>query len=297
MSTCVYKLGGRVFGSELDLDNFLYNYMGSFDTSSIPDLVFSTRSPQANVLSKKLDNKAEALKANVVKAAKLRARRDEFVSEAENALIANYYGANMVLSTVEISPNTRITPEFIRSKLKANLFNQWTGQPSAKSTGISKNIADILAAAGYTENGRQLKAGDIITERTYAGNSTNIEDIFPKCNDIFENYVWPYWAGLGKVGTAMHRVAEMFWLGESTISILNDSVVITGDDSFTGDISNVSPVLSNDTIHEFLTYLSNLKTVLQNRHGKNCKFRPEYPVVAKLSSSKRESQGSYYRYY
>jgi hypothetical protein len=75
------------------------------------------------VLSKKLDDKAEALKANVVKAAKLRARRDEFVSEAESALIANYYGANMVLSTVEIAPNTRITPEFIRSKLKANLFN------------------------------------------------------------------------------------------------------------------------------------------------------------------------------
>lgn len=283
MSTCVYKLGGRVFGSELDLDNFLYNYLDSFDADAIPDLVFSTRSPKANVLSKKLDDKAEELKANVVKAAKLRARRDEFVSEAESALIANYYGANMVLSTVEIAPNTRITPEFIRSKLKANLFNQWTGQPSAHSTGISKNIADILAAAGYTENGRQLKAGDIITEQTYAGNSTNIEDIFPKCNDIFENYVWPYWAGLGKVGTAMHRVAEMFWLGESTISILNDSVVITGDDSFTGDLSRVSPVLSNDAIHEFLTYLNSLKATLQARHGKNCKFRPEYPVVAKSS--------------
>jgi len=123
MSTCVYKLGGRVFGSELDLDNFLYNYLDSFDADAIPDLVFSTRSPKANVLSKKLDDKAEELKANVVKAAKLRARRDEFVSEAESALIANYYGANMVLSTVEIAPNTRITPEFIRSKLKANLFN------------------------------------------------------------------------------------------------------------------------------------------------------------------------------
>jgi hypothetical protein len=60
----------------------------------------------------------------------------------------------------------------------------------------------------------------------------------------------------------MHRVAEMFWLGESTISILNDSVVITGDDSFTGDLSSVSPVLSNDAIHEFLTYLNSLKNVL-----------------------------------
>lgn len=277
MSTCVYKLGGRVFGSELDLDNFLYNYFDVFGSRDISDIVFSQTTLETNLLHQKLDEKQ--VEPALVQEIKRRMRREEFVSPEERAIARNHYGANYVLSTVLIN-NKRITPEFRINDLKANLFNQWTGQASSSEPGISKHTAHILKAANYTEGGRFLEAGDVILEPTYTGTSTDIAVTHPKCNAIFENYIWPYWTGLGKVGTAMHRVAEMFWLGEQD-KIMNDPIVMTGEDSFTGNLMGRAPVLSNDVIHEFIAFLTTLKAKLQEIHGKNCVFRPEYVVSAK----------------
>jgi hypothetical protein len=41
MSNCVYNLFGRHFGSELDLDNFLFTYRNSLNLDNISDIVFS----------------------------------------------------------------------------------------------------------------------------------------------------------------------------------------------------------------------------------------------------------------
>jgi len=44
MSNCVYTLFGRHFGSELELDNFLYNNKDFINLDNISDIVFSLMS-------------------------------------------------------------------------------------------------------------------------------------------------------------------------------------------------------------------------------------------------------------
>lgn len=236
MAKCGYTLLGRSFGSELELNNFLLNNKHSIDLGRVSDIVFSLNSKKDEVASI-LDNKLSwATKIQRIKRNPNSILDDEDIDPES---VKPYKGVTSALRLFKQPNGKQFVPNFDLDNYKNNdLFPRW-------------------AEKGYNQAEAELLGKE-------AGVPVN-----PSEFELAFNSLVGKWDLLGKVGTSLHKVAELFWKGKSLSEIIQDS--------------EVNNYLDAATASQMYGHMEVLRNQLINLHGggdpANVKFYPEYVVT------------------
>lgn len=236
MAKCGYTLLGRSFGSELELNNFLLNNKHSIDLGRVSDIVFSLNSKKDEVVSI-LDNKLSwATKIQRIKRNPNSILDDEDIDPES---VKPYKGVTSALRLFKQPNGKQFVPNFDLDNYKNNdLFPRW-------------------AEKGYNQAEAELLGKE-------AGVPVN-----PSEFELAFNSLVGKWDLLGKVGTSLHKVAELFWKGKSLSEIIQDS--------------EVNNYLDAATASQMYGHMEVLRNQLINLHGggdpANVKFYPEYVVT------------------
>lgn len=188
MANCVYSLQGRIFNSELELDNFLLNNKNSIANGRLSDIIFSRRHNQAEVHTLLLQRKAEAERIQELR--KIQGSKGSLTFEEEQ-LVAPYMGVTSALNKFRTRNGQRLVAEFIEDNIKEKLTSS-TG--TWATSGLSVEHAKLI------------------------GEQPNIPITDQSIRDQHWLKLKAAWKNLGKSGSAVHKVLEELWLGEKTES-------------------------------------------------------------------------------
>ena len=261
MSNCVYTLFGRHFGSELELDNFLYNNKDFINLDNVSDIVFSLMSVKQRASIEKL--KAIHKTGANINQLKERKRNGEFLTPDETALANNHYGVNYALGRIINieNPGHALTTHFDEKNLEKEFYEEWMNE------GLPKKIIDILRR---TDPSIPYNEGDKIP---------TIE----KCQEIYREYIRPYWMALGKSGNVIHKIAELVFSEDEDGNPLYDLAHITA--SVHNQYGNIA---SDAVIRNLYQNLLQFKANLIEKHqvevqGEKVRprFFPEFEITAK----------------
>lgn len=236
MANCIYTLFGKSFGSELELNNFLLNNKHSINFGRVSDIVFSLNSKRDEVISI-LDEKLQwATRIQTIKRNPKVFLDDEDIDPES---VKPYKGVTSALRLFRQADGvTRFVPEFNIDNFKEKCFERWANE------GFSPMEAKLV--------GRP------------AGQPVDKNDMETAFNALVTK-----WDLLGKVGTSLHKVAELFWKGQSLSEIVQDD-----------DVKNyLDPVMAS----HMYSNMEILRNQLIKLHGdgnpNNVKFYPEYVVA------------------
>lgn len=236
MAKCGYTLLGRSFGSELELNNFLLNNKHSISLGRISDIVFSLNSKRDEVVSILDDKLSWARKIHNVKRNPKAFLDDEDIDPES---VKPYKGVTSALRLFRQSDGkTRFVPEFDINNFKDKCFERWG----------KEGFSDMEAELVGREAGTPVDPKDM--EQAFAALTTK-------------------WDLLGKVGTSLHKVAELFWKGESLSAIVQDD-----------EVKNyLDPVMASHMYSNMETLRNQLIRLHGNGDPNSVKFYPEYVVA------------------
>lgn len=297
MSNCVYSLFGRHFGSEFDLDNFLFTYRNSLNLDNISDIVFSQSPAQTNAVNSLFNAQREAVQrlqqngqlGNVVNEIKQRKRNGDHITPEEQALADNFYGVNYALGQLDNQykqesdgRRPKLTTEFDEKNYALKLFEEWhdpNAEPDQK--GIQGKILEVLNKISGTAYEAGYMPDANIPENIRNNVNLPIQQRYPKSWDIFQRYIKQYWLGLGAAGSAVHYVAEQFWKNNGNVNVtqvyndlLNEVPQLRGVQAF-----------NESVVGNILTTMAQLKAMLIKLHtinGVEPQFFPEFVITGDL---------------
>lgn len=240
MANCTYSLLGRVFNSELELDNFLLNNKYSIARGEVSDIVFSKRHSQSEALAILKSRQEEAERIQTIKDELIKVKRNKgHLSFEEEELIKPYRGVTSALAQFRTRNGDRLVSQFIEDNLRDKLFARW------QDSGLSKEHAKLLGVPAEVP---------IVTDEAKRQTWENLKDA---------------WKRLGSTGTAVHKVLEELWLGNLTEDQILDLDEVKGliDHSVFLDIKAIKESIEHK--------IRNSSPALRN-----AKFIPEYPILA-----------------
>ena len=245
MAQCIYNLMGRIFNSEMELDNFLLNNKISIKHGRLSDIVFDMDPSIGTVDSILEDAKIKAEKIQGIKELKRLYGADYLTQEQYNT-IKNYLGVTTALSKEGIfrsETGNLFVPKWVEENYKKQLRDLWrTGQMSE-------------------EHQKLLKVSSPIVD-----NDVDFEKLFSQLKKT--------WERTAQLGSANHKVFELFWINSQN----NENWT---PDKYLEELEKEFPgVLTLDQVKQALTFIQAFRTTLmKDEKFKNAKFYPEYPVT------------------
>lgn len=257
MANCIYTLKGRIFGSVLELDNFLLNNKNSINNGKLSDIIFSRQHTQSEVITILDQKRQEAASIQEIKRVKALGGSVTFEDER---LASPYIGANKLLTKFKAPNGRHFVNEFVEENLKNKLYADWESQ------GISEKHAKLI---GETP-------GKKFTTPAQKENTWN------KLNTA--------WKKLGEVGTASHRVMELLWDEQQLQQLQQQNPGLDLADQILQD-NEVSGILTKEEIKSLITIQETIKyNIMSNPQFSNAKFYPEFPVTADTTYSENGEQ-------
>lgn len=254
MANCIYTLYGRVFNSDLELDNFLMNNRHAIEAGKVSDIVFSRITGQENVVAL-LDTKQVEVE-RIRELQKIKKQGGSLTFEDEQ-LIGDYMGVNKAMAEFTNEQGNKLIPKFIEDSLKQHLYPIWA------TDGLSKNYAELLGqpeGTKYTTLQAQENAFNLLMDG---------------------------WKKLGVTGTMIHRILELGWQCDNDNKTQDEFEQIVQNDPDVNMPINI--IREVDAVRQRIK--AAIKGL--GPQFSNCKFIPEYPVTADTTVTNTASGNPY----
>lgn len=264
MANCVYNLLGRVFYSELELDNFLLNNKFNIQRGKLSDIVFDKPQESYKKTVEGILDEAGKIAGEIKAIQELKALHGaDYLTEEQRKKIENYLGVTTALSRgiFKNEQNHLFVPKWIEEFYKNELKTAW------KTEGISEEHLKLLNRQPNPD-GTPI----IITDNE-------------EFNQLFEK-LKQAWAKSALIGSAYHKFFELFWKNEAQQKqpTLDEYLKALEDEGLGG-------ILDHDKLDSARRYILNIKDYLQVKHGKNCKFYSEYPITLQTTIDPNKLNG------
>lgn len=259
---CIYTYKGMKFGSEIELDNFLFCTKGLTDS----DLVFSSKETEDKDPHIKQKQTVKKLKELKIKNEKLRSdlqsnawSKDIDTIDKYEVTSSDYIGITKFLSGLKNEDDKYLFPEFIAKNYWDKIYTRWKkGEFSPEEEDIIKQDNPDLFA-----DGKRPKL------------------IESQC-DTYKKILQNKWEIQAKIGTSIHRVLQYYFSNYNKYSKLETQEVFDAlgkyfkNDKKNGYIDDVK-------IMQVLDYAKELGKSLTEKYGE-CYFFPEYVIAGTANS-------------
>ena len=247
---CIYIYEGRVFDSELQLDDFLLAN-GRF-IPQLGDIVFSQSDAQNSVASKlkTIENKSKSLQD---KYREWRHSNEIHYTEGGEELVEQppYIGVNKFLSGLKNQNGDLLFPEFREQAYWAKKTSEW------KRGELTEEEEQIF----------KIKKGTLITDNNQL---QNMQETIKK-----------KWEAQAKTGTAIHSILQIFFSKDKAGKYMFNQPNL--ESQITSKISKKNMQYLNDkVIKDTIVYAQKLKKDLENmwcdNPGDELSFYPEFMI-------------------